>query len=69
MVAIIIWFIILVISLVTLIKRSDILFPVKIFWAAVIFFAPVIGLIIYLFAGPARRRLTHGTHQSTEQDS
>lgn len=56
--AIIIWFIVLVISLITLLKRSDLLFPVKIFWAAVIFFAPVVGLLIYLMAGPKRKRIS-----------
>jgi phosphotransferase system glucose/maltose/N-acetylglucosamine-specific IIC component len=56
-VAVIIWFITLIISIISLYKRTDILKPVKIFWAAVIFFAPVVGLIFYLIYGIKRKRL------------
>lgn len=52
------WLITLVIVLITLFKRKDIFLPVKIIWAAVIFIAPVIGLIFYLIAGlPKRKKL------------
>lgn len=51
-----VWFIVLVISLITLLKRTDILFPIKIFWAAIIFFAPVVGLIFYLLSGAKKNK-------------
>ena len=52
------WLITLIIVLVTLFKRKDILLPAKIFWAIIIFIAPVIGLIIYLLTGlPKRKKL------------
>jgi hypothetical protein len=52
-----IWFVILIISLFTLSRRRDISIPVKIFWSAVIFFAPVAGLIFYLIYG-YRKKMT-----------
>jgi ABC-type transport system involved in multi-copper enzyme maturation permease subunit len=53
-----IWFITIIIVLVTLFKRKDILLPVKVFWAVIIFIAPVIGLILYLVLGlPKRKKL------------
>ena len=52
------WLITLIIVLITLFKRKDILLPVKIFWAVIIFIAPVIGLVIYLLKGlPKRKKL------------
>ena len=52
------WLITIIIVLVTLFKRKDILLPVKIFWAVVIFIAPVIGLVLYLIKGlPKRKKL------------
>lgn len=45
------WFIILIIAIVTISRRRDMAVPVKIFWAAVIFFAPVVGLILYFVFG------------------
>ncbi len=52
------WLITVIIVLVTLFKRNDIIIPVKIFWAAIIFIAPVIGLIFYLILGlPKRKKL------------
>lgn len=52
------WLITVIIVLVTLFKRQDILLHVKIFWAAIIFIAPLIGLIFYLFFGlPKRKKL------------
>jgi hypothetical protein len=52
------WLITLIIVLVTLFKRQDIVLPTKIIWAAVIFVAPVIGLIFYLLLGlPKRKKL------------
>jgi len=53
-----IWFIVLVISLVTLWNRRDIILPKRIFWMAVILFAPVVGLILYLFVGAKKRPAT-----------
>jgi len=54
---IIVWFIIFVVCLVTLSRRKDLSLPEKIFWAVVIFFAPVIGLIFYLVFGSKRKRI------------
>lgn len=52
------WLITLVIVLITLFKRKDILMPVKILWAVIIFIAPVIGLIFYLLKGlPKKKKL------------
>jgi len=51
-----VWFIVLVISLITLLNETDILFPIKIFWAAIIFFAPVVGLIFYLLSGAKKNK-------------
>jgi hypothetical protein len=53
-----IWLVTIIIVLVTLFRRKDIFLPVKIFWAAILFIAPVIGLIFYLFLGlPKRKKL------------
>jgi predicted neutral ceramidase superfamily lipid hydrolase len=54
---IIIWFIIFVVCLVTLSRRKDLSLPEKVFWAVVIFFAPVIGLMFYLVFASKRRRI------------
>ncbi len=46
-----IWLVVLVISLLTLSRRKDMLMVVKVFWALVIFFAPVIGVVFYIIFG------------------
>jgi hypothetical protein len=51
-----IWLITLIIVLITLFKREDIPSPVKIFWAAIIFLFPALGLIVYLMFGLRRRK-------------
>jgi hypothetical protein len=52
--------------LVTLFKRKETVLPVKIFWAAIIFIAPVIGLIFYLIYGlPKRKKLFDVDKQKT----
>ena len=56
LIAIIIWFIVLIIAIITLTKRKDIVTPAKAFWSAVIFFAPVVGLIFYLMYGFKNKR-------------
>lgn len=56
LILIILWFIILVIAIISLAKRKDMLMPVKIFWSAVLFIAPVVGLIFYLLYGTRRNR-------------
>lgn len=53
---VIIWFVTLIIVIITLTKRTDILTPVKIFWGFIIFIAPVLGLIIYLVYGLKRKK-------------
>lgn len=61
---VIIWLVTLIIVLVTLFRRRDILFPVKLFWALVIFVAPLIGLIFYLIFGlPKRKKLLSNTEK------
>ena len=55
LVALLVWLLVLIVALVTLSRRQDIATPVKIFWAAVIFFAPLIGLILYFVFGFKRK--------------
>ena len=50
------WLLTIIIVFVTLFKRKDISMPVKIFWAIIIFVAPVIGLIVYLIVGLQKRK-------------
>lgn len=64
LVLVIIWLVTLLIVLVTLFRRRDILLPVKLFWAVVIFVAPLIGLIFYLIFGlPKRKKLLSNTEK------
>jgi hypothetical protein len=61
---VIIWLVTLLIVLVTLFKRRDILLRVKLFWAVIIFVAPLIGLIFYLIFGlPKRKKLLSNTEK------
>lgn len=46
-----VWLVILIIALFTLSRRKDMFFPIKIFWALVMFFAPVLGVIFYIVFG------------------
>lgn len=48
LIAISVWFIALIVAIITLIKRRNITKIEKVFWAAIIFFAPVVGLLFYL---------------------
>ena len=48
---VILWLVVLFTSIKGLISRTDILLPVKIFWAILISLAPVIGLILYVIVG------------------
>ena len=50
------WLLTIIIIFVTLFKRKDIPVPLKIFWAIIIFVAPVIGLIVYLIVGLQKRK-------------
>lgn len=50
------WLLTIIIVFVTLFKRKDIPVPLKIFWAIIIFVAPVIGLIVYLIVGLQKRK-------------
>ena len=69
MALIIIWLVTLIIVLITLLRRKDIILPVKIFWAAVIFFAPVVGLIFYLIFGlKGKKKLLPGTTKPAENN-
>jgi hypothetical protein len=56
LVLVIIWLVTLIIILITLMNRKDIPLPAKIFWAVIIFIAPVIGLIFYLIFGLRRKQ-------------
>jgi predicted membrane metal-binding protein len=49
-----IWLVVLIIAIYTLFRRKDMPLPIKAFWAAVLFFAPVVGLIFYLIYGAKR---------------
>jgi hypothetical protein len=49
-----VWLTVLIIALLTLSRRRDLLLPVKLFWAVVIFFAPLLGLLFYLVFGLKR---------------
>jgi hypothetical protein len=53
---VIIWLITLVIVLIVLFRRKDTSPVYKLFWAVVIFIAPVIGLIFYLIFGLRKRQ-------------
>lgn len=46
-----VWLVVLVIAIITLLNRKDLITIEKVFWAAVIFFAPVVGLIFYIIYG------------------
>lgn len=54
----IVWIILVLIAVRSLVKRTDMLFPVKVFWGFVLFFAPVIGLIFYFFLTSKRKSRT-----------
>jgi hypothetical protein len=56
LVLVIIWLITLIMVLVILLKRKDTDPVHKLFWAVIIFIAPVIGLIFYLIFGLRKRQ-------------
>jgi len=45
----IIWVVVLIVALVSLQRRTDIIKPIKIMWATLIFVAPFVGLLFYIF--------------------
>jgi hypothetical protein len=45
---ILIWLVVAIFALISIVKRTDITMPMKIFWCIVIVMAPVLGLVIYL---------------------
>ena len=51
----IVWIILVIIAVRSLLKRKDMLLPVKLFWGIVLFCAPVVGLIFYFFMTSKRR--------------
>jgi Phospholipase_D-nuclease N-terminal len=57
-IAMIIWLIVFIVCLLSVSRRRDISLPEKIFWGAIIFFAPVLGLIFYLVFGFKKMRTT-----------
>ena len=50
-----VWVVVLTVVLITLSKRKDVALPIKLFWSAVIVFAPFAGLLVYLIYGPKNR--------------
>jgi hypothetical protein len=46
-----IWLIILIVSIASLFKRTDIALPMKVIWLLLILMFPVLGLIVYLIIG------------------
>lgn len=56
-VLIVIWLIVFIICLLSVSRRTDIGLPVKLFWAAIIFLAPVIGLVFYIIFGFPKNKL------------
>lgn len=59
------WLLTIIIVFVTLFKREDIPMSVKIFWAIIIFVAPVIGLIVYLIVGLQKKKLLNVEKENT----
>lgn len=55
-VLILVWLVVLVFSIISLTRRKDMIVPVKVFWGAVLFMAPVVGLIFYLIYGTRRNK-------------
>jgi hypothetical protein len=48
------WLVVLILVLLSLWRRRDMILPKRLLWIAIIFFAPVVGLIFYLVAGAQR---------------
>jgi hypothetical protein len=46
-----IWLIILIVTIASLFKRTDIALPMKVIWLLLILMFPVLGLIVYLIIG------------------
>jgi hypothetical protein len=45
---VLIWLVVAIFALMSILKRKDMTMPLKVVWCAVIVFAPLIGLVIYL---------------------
>ena len=48
LIVVLIWLVVASFTLISIIKKKEMLLPLKIFWCALIIAAPVLGLIIYL---------------------
>jgi hypothetical protein len=46
-----IWLIILIVTIASLFKRTDIALPMKVIWLLLILMFPVLGLIVYIIIG------------------
>jgi len=54
-IVLLVWVVVLAVVLISLSRRKDILMPVRLFWSAVIVFAPFAGLLVYFIYGPKKR--------------
>ncbi|RFM27761.1 hypothetical protein [Deminuibacter soli] len=52
-----VWLVVLIAAIVSLYRRTDMLMPVKLFWAIILLVAPVIGLLFYVVVTTKKRRL------------
>lgn len=48
LIVVLIWLVVASFTLISIMKRKDMAFILKIFWSAVIVLAPVLGLVAYL---------------------
>ncbi|MEO6524053.1 MAG: hypothetical protein ABIN91_20380 [Mucilaginibacter sp.] len=54
-IALLVWVVVLTVVLITLSRRKDVALPIKLFWSAIIVFAPFAGLLVYIIYGLKRR--------------
>lgn len=57
LVLVIVWIGIIIYAFINLFKREDISMLAKVFWAIVIFSAPVLGLILYFILSKSNRHV------------
>lgn len=48
LIVVLVWLLVASFTLISILKRKDMMLPVKILWSAVVVIVPVVGLIIYL---------------------
>lgn len=52
---VLIWIVVLIVSIASLFKRTDIALPMKVIWLLLILMFPVLGLIVYLVIGRTKK--------------